>query len=98
MDSGSVSPTGLHNWCVDFGEGRVGLRDIQGNSIKSCGSQQVSLETWGLDGSVKCLVMSNMAEVAHLIMSLGRLNAIGFASTFHKNLCLMAKGSRSAEI
>ena len=74
--------------CVVFGhqceknEDKVYLKDIQQRRIPSHGSRVVPLELWSLEGRVECRVKFYIANVAHPVVSLGKMIESGFTFSF----------------
>ena len=72
-------------WCSDISvnnEDKVYLQDIQQRRIPSHGSRVVPLELWGPEGSVKCKVKFDVADVAYPVVSLGKMIESGFTFSF----------------
>ena len=101
LDSGSVSTACPYAWCSDssVNDGdKVYLQDVQQRRIPMHGSRVVPLELWGPEGRVECKVKFDVAEVACLVVSLGKMIESGFTFIFDDYKCYMHKDNQRVEI
>ena len=98
LDSGSVSTACPYAWCSDISvnnEDKVCRQDIQQRRIPSHGSRVVPLELWCPEGRVECNVKF---DVAHPVVSLGKVIESGFTFSFDDYKCYTHKGNQRVEI
>ena len=71
LDSGSVSTSCPYAWCSDISVNNE--EDIQQRRIPSHGSRVVPLELCCPGRCVECKVKFDVADVAYLVVSLGKM-------------------------